>query len=422
MKTTKKIICGIATMDSRKNSLNKVLKSLQNQTIKPDRIYIYNNDQQEFNATDNGKFFYFTTEESKKESCYYFSCDDDIYYPNDYIETMINSIEKEKCVVSHHGRILNRLNVSYYGGHQMFSCLRRNDYNGDIDVGGTGVTAFDTDYFKPLNVFESKFKRMCDLVFSLEAKKQNKRIVILKHNDKWLKDICDDLENSCFVNEKNNEIQTELSNEIIKLKNKKVSIIIPFNEDRGYLDLAIKSIQKQTYKNIEIVYSRSDKSVGYNLNRGIEQSSGQYIKYLCDDDMLTENSISDSILAIRDNDFIHGNAINFFDNGNETNHIPNIIKPTLNDMLITNQIHGGTLMYDKNVFEKYGLFDESLWTAEEYDYNLMLLSKGATIGYCNSFLYLYRRHNLQKSLGNKNASYQNKRKYEIERIKDKYRK
>jgi len=419
----KKIICGIATMNTRKDSLTRVLRCLNNQTVKPDEIYVYNNDENEFNATDNGKFYYFDINKELKEDVYFFSLDDDIYYPTNYIETTIQAIDKYKCIVSYHGRHLNRLDVPYYSGHISYSCLNHVTYEGQIDVCGTGVTAFDTSYFKADNIFNSEYKRMSDLVFSLEATRQNKKMVILKHKQNWIKDICTDIKNSCHFNESKDQTnQIDHANKIIRLKNKKVSIIIPYNKDRGYLEQAVKSINNQTYRNVEIIYSRSDKGVSYNLNEGIKQATGDYIKYLCDDDMLTPNSIADSVQSMFGYDFIHGNAINFWDTGKEQIYTPDILHPTLNDMLKVNRIHGGTLMYSKHIFDKYGYFDESLWTGEEYEFNLRLLNQDASLGYCDSFLYLYRRHEQQKSLGNKDITYQNARQKEIEKIKNKYRK
>jgi GT2 family glycosyltransferase len=199
----------------------------------------------------------------------------------------------------------------------------------------------------------------------------------------------------------------------------KVSVIIPYVKDRGYLNEAIKSVECQNYKGeIELILSQSNKGVSYNLNRGINQATGTYIKYLCDDDKLTLNSISDSVRAMQGNDFIHGNAVNFWENGQRSIHVPNVTNPTLKQLLHRNHIHGGSLMYRRDVFERFGMFDESLTTGEEYDFNLMLLSNGAKLGYCKHFVYLYRRHLEQKSLGR--CSNQHERALLIEEIKERY--
>ena len=203
------------------------------------------------------------------------------------------------------------------------------------------------------------------------------------------------------------------------MNNPKVSIIIPYNKDRGWLDNAIESVYNQTYKGrIELIESKSDKGVSYNINRGIEKATGDFIKWLPDDDILTNNCIEDSVKAIKNNDFIHGKAINFFENGLTTKHIPSVKYPSLKQLAYFNHLHGGTIFYRRDVFERFGMFDEKLWTAEEYEYHLRIISKGALLGYCDSFLFKYRRHDNQKSIGKHNR--QAERQREIKRIKSLY--
>ncbi len=206
------------------------------------------------------------------------------------------------------------------------------------------------------------------------------------------------------------------------MQNPKVSIIIPYTKDRGYLQEAVDSAINQTYEGeIEIIHSQSDGTVGYNINQGIKRSTGDYIKYLCDDDMLTPWSISESVIAMEGNDFIHGKAINFWEDGKKTAWIPNMEQLTFNEMLYKNQIHGGTLMYRRDVFDRVGYFDEILDCAEEYEFNLRCLYYGMKLGYCDNYVYLYRRHEDQKSLGNSSAEYQAIRQEKIQAIKDRFK-
>jgi teichuronic acid biosynthesis glycosyltransferase TuaG len=204
----------------------------------------------------------------------------------------------------------------------------------------------------------------------------------------------------------------------------KVSIIIPYSKDRGWLDKANYSVLNQDYKGeIEIIESQSFNGVSYNLNRGIEKSTGEYIKYLCDDDMLTEWSISSSVEAIQGYDFIHGGAvIKFQETGGEVIFFPKDKHPTLESMVISNKIHGTTLMYRRDVFERVGLFREDLDCAEEYEFNLRCLKNGLKLNYCHDLLAIYRRHEKQKSLGNMDKAYQDARQTKIETIKSWYRK
>jgi GT2 family glycosyltransferase len=54
-------------------------------------------------------------------------------------------------------------------------------------------------------------------------------------------------------------------------------------------------------------------------------------------------------------------------------------------------------MYSKGLLKKIGGFNESLWTGEEYEFNLRALYFGCSIGYVNKVVYFYRIHQNQKS-------------------------
>lgn len=202
----------------------------------------------------------------------------------------------------------------------------------------------------------------------------------------------------------------------------KVTVIIPYREDRGFLNEAIESVGRQSYKDIELILSNHPMGVSYNLNRGIEKATGELIRYLSDDDMLTPNSIADTVTYYKhaNFDFTHGNAYNFSP-GAMAEHIPANQNPTCQELARKNYIHGGSLVYHRRCFENFGLFDETLWTGEELEYNLRILSKGAKLGYINSFLYLYRNHPKQKSTGNKNKQHKAARVKAISEIRRKYR-
>lgn len=204
----------------------------------------------------------------------------------------------------------------------------------------------------------------------------------------------------------------------------KVSVIIPFKKDRGWLNQAINSVEKQTYGNVELILSQSNKGVSHNINKGIEKSTGQLIKYLCDDDVLPTNSIELSVKGFSrpSTSFIHGNVINFSGDIVSTGviHRPLYKHINLQNMLVRNSVHGGTLMYRREVFDKVGMFNETLWTGEEYEFNLRCLSVGLKAKYVDGVLYYYRRHNKQKSIGSTDKFYQNKRKEHISIIKSWY--
>jgi len=210
-----RIVVGMATTAERRGYAEKAIESLVNQV---DHIHLYNNGAELEDLTDNGKFFGLTYED---EPCYYFSCDDDLIYPSDYVEKTIEAIEKHNCIITHHGRILRGENKPYYTGHIAFGCLgnSKNILPGviRIDVAGTGVTAFKTSFFNPVDIWASEDKRMSDLVFSLEAAKQGKEIKIVPPVKGWIKQIDIPKELTIYHMEKDNKRQMEIANEIFRL-------------------------------------------------------------------------------------------------------------------------------------------------------------------------------------------------------------
>jgi len=224
-----KITANIATMKGREANLYQTLESILPQFDKVrivfngfDKLPSWAMDERiepifpKDDLTDNGKFY--SLDPKRKE--YYFTLDDDIIYPADYVERTIEAIEKYGCIVSYHGRILNPKETTYYRGkHQFYHCARGEHKNLRLDVCGTGVTAFRTDYFCPKGLHNHEYKRMSDLVFSLEAAKQGKVIGLINKPSGWIKP--QEVKQSIYQSEvKTSQVkQIELMNEIIQTNN-----------------------------------------------------------------------------------------------------------------------------------------------------------------------------------------------------------
>lgn len=138
--------------------------------------------------TDNAKFAGLHVLKSPE---YYLTLDDDIIFPENYVKTLKNGIDKYKCIVAFHGRVLISDSTYYFDKKKnlIFNYLNDVPQDVNVDVGGTGVMGFHTDYFNPKEILTSPYRRMSDLVFSYEAKKARKKIICLKHPSKWLKSV-----------------------------------------------------------------------------------------------------------------------------------------------------------------------------------------------------------------------------------------
>ncbi len=123
----------------------------------------------------------------------------------------------------------------------------------------------------------------------------------------------------------------------------KVSIIIPVYNASKTIEKCLKSIIKQTYKNIEIIIindgskdnsleiinklSKKDKriividkeneGVANTRNLGIKKATGKYIMFIDNDDYIENNYVESFINAIDDNDILIGGYKRIDENGKE---------------------------------------------------------------------------------------------------------
>lgn len=188
-----KTIFGVASIPGREKNLKASLESILPQCDKVhvylnnyphapdflnhDKIIVYRS-QDHGDRSDAGKFF------NVPENCYYFSIDDDIIYPPTYVADMKAELNKwhNQVIVTHHGRVLRQSPVkSYYKGKTaMHHCRGHQAQDRWVHVGGTGVMAFDTNYFRPSKK-DFKAPHMADIWVGIKAQSQKMPILALAH-------------------------------------------------------------------------------------------------------------------------------------------------------------------------------------------------------------------------------------------------
>lgn len=184
-----------------------------------------------------------------------------------------------------------------------------------------------------------------------------------------------------------------------------ISVIIPYNEDRGFLAEAVASAESQYFKDYEIIKQFGNFNVSKNINDGLRKAKGEYIKILAEDDMLMPNCLRDLYSEIiKGYDFVNANAKNFgvshmwFGDGDYHEEIFKGRLTNFSEMLAQNKLHQITIMFRKKVLFEVGGFDETLLTGEDYDMSLLLLKKGYKLGYINRVVGKYRLHETNKSI------------------------
>src|SRR5574337_1161908 len=211
----------------------------------------------------------------------------------------------------------------------------------------------------------------------------------------------------------------------------KVSIIIPVYNAEKYLQECIDSCLKQTYGDIEIIavndgstdnsgkilesYSEKIKIVEKKnggtpsaLNAGIKIMSGEWFKWLSADDVLYENAIEILVGQTKMLGDLAESCIFYsnYDIINEKNEIigemvesdyNNLTDMERNVILLDHFYGNGTTsIIHKSIFEKCGIFDESIGYKEDYEFWLRCcLIHGCKLHLIPHKLAKYRVHGTQ---------------------------
>lgn len=180
----------------------------------------------------------------------------------------------------------------------------------------------------------------------------------------------------------------------------KVSVIIPYKADRGFLKDCVDSCKFQVGftlgRDYEIIQSNGPGSLGANINNGLQKAKGEFIKIVAEDDLLTENCLRTLYdKAIEGYDLVCANSLTFNGTG-ITGQVNSEIPKTVHKYAMQNTIHGGTVLYRRSAM---GLWRPEMWTAEEYEIQLRMAASGCRFGYVDAVVYMYRRWKGQKSGG-----------------------
>jgi tetratricopeptide (TPR) repeat protein len=203
----------------------------------------------------------------------------------------------------------------------------------------------------------------------------------------------------------------------------KVSVIIPAYNQAPYLSKSIQSVLDQTCQDFEImvvddgstddtaavVQSFHDDRIHYIYqenrglsaarNTGIDNSTAEYITYLDSDDLFLPMKI-ELLGGVLDQDpdigFLAGQAVPIDELEKPVGKIFDAPMPgDLNQLLLGNPLHVGSVMLRRSWQEKVGLFDESLRSYEDWDMWLRLARANCRMSWVAKPVSLYRFHRKQ---------------------------
>jgi len=175
----------------------------------------------------------------------------------------------------------------------------------------------------------------------------------------------------------------------------KVSIIIPYHKDRGYLNQAIESVKAQSYE-CELILSHSNGTCAINLANGLDKVQTEFYAVLAEDDWLSVDFAKRMLEKIGDADLCYGYAWRHKGSGK-----PELWRSSysgLNDLLNGTRIHGGAVLYRTESVRRVGGYERALETAEEYDLHLRMSKENCKFVESDFPHYHYLMHEENKSV------------------------
>lgn len=189
---------------------------------------------------------------------------------------------------------------------------------------------------------------------------------------------------------------------------KDIELYISDDGSDNYNEKNVADIAKECQRknanitNIQINHNQSNMGTVKHINYVVQNCSGEIIIPLsCGDRFYRYNSVSTIVNHFKANEnclIATARRVRVDLNGTEID-----IKPTekrmklldeggtalLESMLFSSFISGASTYYSKRVFEKYGLFDESMYLLEDWPYYLRLLFAGERIYKINDITIFY---------------------------------
>lgn len=201
---------------------------------------------------------------------------------------------------------------------------------------------------------------------------------------------------------------------------KQVSVIIPCYNVASYIEQCLDSVLGQTYQNLDIVvvddgstdttlgmlkeYQKKDTRIrivskengglASARNAGLAVATGTYFILLDSDDVMMSEKVATQVAWMENTtcDVMYSDLYHFWDGTSAIYRldIPELSHDQYEGLLKGNHINPNTICMNRSVYERIGGFDESLRSAEDWEYWLRIAQAGINIGYLSKPLTLYR--------------------------------
>ena len=192
-----------------------------------------------------------------------------------------------------------------------------------------------------------------------------------------------------------------------------ISIMMPTYNNAKYIKQAIESIYAQNYDNIEIIvvddgstdttkeilqqykdikyFYIGHKGISVARNTALENTKGEYIAFLDSDDYWLPNKLNTQMQYFKEHpdcEIVFTKYENFFENEKlKTN------KRAMHEKMMEKFLkqYLPSSIIKKELFEKYGFFDENFSGVEDTEFLYRLLEKGVNINHIIPEIFYVRR-------------------------------
>jgi glycosyltransferase involved in cell wall biosynthesis len=203
-----------------------------------------------------------------------------------------------------------------------------------------------------------------------------------------------------------------------------VSVIMPAYGVAEYIGAAVDSVFNQTFTNYEVIVindgspdtvelerelapyrdriiyiTQKNRGCSAARNAGIRSASGNYIALLDGDDMWKPDYLAVQVGMLEADpsiDVLYPNALIFGDSDLRGRFFMDVMRShgdVTFESLITQRCNVMiSVTARREIFERVGMFDEALRSAEDFDMWLRVLHNGGRIAYHDRVLVHYRRH------------------------------
>ena len=222
-----------------------------------------------------------------------------------------------------------------------------------------------------------------------------------------------------------------------------ISVIIPVHNTEKYLEMCLKSIINQTYKDLEIICINSstdgsediikrfqnedfrirlindaNSSYGYKINLGISNAIGDYISIIDSDDYVQQEMYADLLPVIEQNelDFIKSNYASFCDNEmisiNKCIEFSKLYNKTLDKSYRASILQNGNICIWTGLYKKTFLTQNHISLNESpgasFQDTGFAFQTYATYSKCyfsDKYYYMYRTDNVSSSVKDVNKAF-----------------